>query len=61
MVFDAKEEYGSQWAAIKSIAEKIGCTQETLRRWIRQAETDHGIRDGITTVGVLPHTPVIQG
>ena len=35
MVFEAKDEYDSQWAAIESIAGKIGCTAETLRRWVR--------------------------
>ncbi|AHC15635.1 Mobile element protein [Salinispira pacifica] len=49
MVFAAKDEYDSQWAAIESIAEKIGCTAETLRRWVRQAEKDNGSREGITT------------
>ena len=38
MVLDHGQDYGSQWAAIKSIAEKIGCTAETLRKWVRQAE-----------------------
>ena len=36
MVFDAKDQYPSQWAAIESIAGKIGCTAETLRKWVRQ-------------------------
>ena len=36
MVFDAKDQYTSQWAAIESIAGKIGCTGETLRKWVRQ-------------------------
>jgi transposase len=36
MVFESKEEHSSQWAAIQSIAGKIGCTAETLRRWVRQ-------------------------
>lgn len=49
MVFAAKDEYNSQWSAIQSIAEKIGCTAETLRRWIRQAEKDNGSREGLTT------------
>ena len=44
MVFDAKEQYPSQWAAIESIAAKIGCTAETLRRWVRQGERDSGAR-----------------
>jgi len=42
-------EYPSQWAAIGSIAEKIGCTQEALRRWVWQAERDAGLRPGLTT------------
>jgi transposase len=50
MVFDAKDQYPSQWAAIESIAGKIGCTAETLRRWVRQGERDSGARVGPTTV-----------
>ncbi|OHX15474.1 transposase [Chromobacterium amazonense] len=46
MVFDAKDQYESQWAAIVSIAAKIGCTAETLRRWIRQQERNAGQGDG---------------
>ncbi|OQS32964.1 hypothetical protein B0T45_21040 [Chromobacterium haemolyticum] len=46
MVFDAKDQYESQWAAIVSITAKIGCTAETLRRWIRQQEANTGQRDG---------------
>jgi transposase len=42
-------DYASQWAAIQSISAKIGCTAETLRRWVRQAEKDNGERDGLTT------------
>jgi len=49
MVFEHSEEYASQWAAISSIAGKIGCTAETLRRWVRQAERDRGERSGPTT------------
>ena len=49
MVFDAKDQYPSQWAAIESIAGKIGCTAETLRRWVRQGERDGGLREGPTT------------
>ena len=49
MVFDAKEQYPSQWAAIESIAGKIGCTSETLRKWVRRAETDEGLRPGLTS------------
>ena len=46
---DHEHHYPSQWAAIKSIAEKIGCTAETLRKWVRQAERDRGRRAGTTT------------
>jgi transposase len=49
LVLEAKDEYPSQWAAIESIAGKIGCTTETLRRWVRQAERDGGVREGATT------------
>ena len=49
LVQEHQGEYASQWAAIQSIAAKIGCTAETLRRWIRQAEKDNGERDGLTT------------
>ncbi len=48
MVFDHEREYDSQWAAIVSIATKIGCTAETLRRWVRQTEVDTGRRGGLT-------------
>jgi transposase-like protein len=49
MVFEHESEYGSQWAAIMSIAAKIGCTAETLRKWVRRAEIDSGRRDGVTS------------
>jgi transposase len=49
MVFEHEGEHASQWAAISSIAAKIGCTAETLRGWIRQAERDQGKRPGPTT------------
>ncbi len=49
MVFDHEAEYGSQWATIRSIAEKIGCSPETLRHWVRQAERDQGLRSGLTS------------
>ena len=42
-------EHASQWAAITSIAGKLGCTAETLRRWVRQRERDTGQRPGLTT------------
>ena len=49
MVFDAKDPYPSQWAAIESIASKIGCTAETLRKWVRRGERDSGAPPGSTT------------
>jgi transposase len=49
MVFDHRGEYASEWEAMRSIAEKIGCTAETLRKWVRQTEVDAGRRGGLTT------------
>ena len=49
MVLEHQGEHDSQWAAIGSIAAKIGCTAETLRKWVRQAERDQGQRPGLTT------------
>jgi transposase len=49
MVDEHGPEHPSQWAAIASIAGKLGCTTETLRRWVRQAERDAGKRSGLTT------------
>ena len=49
MVFDAKDQYPSQWAAIESIAAKIGSAGETLRKWVRQGKRDSGARPGPTT------------
>ena len=49
MVFDHQGDHDSQWAAIASIAAKIGCTPETLRLWVRQAERDAGRRAGPTS------------
>ena len=49
MVLEHQSDYPSQWAAMNSIASKIGCTGETLRMWVRQAERDQGLRDGTTT------------
>lgn len=49
MVREHAAEYPSQWAAMRSIAEKIGCTHEALRRWVRTAERDQGQRPGLTT------------
>ena len=49
MVLEHLDEYESKWAAIKSIAEKIGCSAEALRNWVAQAERDQGQRPGLTT------------
>ena len=49
MVRDHEGDHASEWAAITSIAEKIGCSAETLRKWVRQAERDEGLRPGLTT------------
>ena len=49
MVLDHRGEHASQHAAIRSIAAKIGCSRETLRNWVRQAERDQGLRAGSTT------------
>jgi transposase-like protein len=49
MVFEHEREHSSQWATICSIATKIGCTSETLRSWVRQAERDQGRRQGLTS------------
>jgi transposase-like protein len=47
MVLEHANEHASQWAAITSIAEKIGCAAETLRNWVRQAERNGGKRPGL--------------
>jgi transposase len=49
MVFDHQAEYPSQWKAIESIAKKLSINHETLRQWVRRAETDAGVRAGLTT------------
>ena len=49
LVFEQQGSHASQWAAIASIAGKMGCTSETLRSWVRQAERDTGKRAGLTT------------
>jgi transposase len=49
MVLEHGDDHASQWAAIGSIASKIGCTSETLRKWVRQVERDQGQRPGLTS------------
>ena len=49
LVHEQAVAHPSQWAAIQSIAGKMGCTGETLRKWVRQAERDGGQRGGLTT------------
>src|SRR5436190_13001148 len=49
MVSDHQHDYPSQWKAIESIAEKLSINHETLRQWVRRAETDAGQRPGLTT------------
>jgi transposase len=49
MVQEHQSEHASQWATIRSIAEKIGCTAETLRKWVLQAQRDQGLRPGLTS------------
>jgi transposase len=49
MVLQHEGEYGSQWEAIRSIAEKIGCSAESLRKWVRQSEVDGGRRSGLSS------------
>jgi len=49
MVFEHGPEYDSQYAAIRSIADKFGMSPETLRLWVRRTETDEGLRPGLTT------------
>ena len=49
MVLEHRSEHPSQWAAIESIAGKIGCVPQTLHTWIRQHEVDAGQREGLST------------
>ena len=49
LVTETRASHDSEWAAITSVAEKIGCTAETLRKWIRQSQRDAGKRPGPTT------------
>ena len=49
LVLDHQGEYASQWEAVCSVADKLGSTAETVRLWVRQAETDRGVRSGLTS------------
>ncbi len=49
MVQEHRKDYPSQWAAIESIAPKIGCVPQTLHEWVRKHEIDSGLRDGVTS------------
>jgi transposase len=49
MVLDHEGEHPSRWAAVTSIAAKIGCTAQTLNEWVKKAEVDRGVRAGIPT------------
>ena len=49
LVFEAKEHHPSEWAAIISIAANLGCSVETLRRWVRRHQRDTGQREGLPT------------
>jgi transposase len=60
MVFEGKDQYPSQWAAIESIAGKIGCTAETLRRWVRQTERDQGLRDVLERLPTQPASRIAE-
>jgi transposase-like protein len=50
MVQEHRGEYASLWAAVESLAPKIGCVPQTLLEWVKRHEVDTGARDGITTV-----------
>jgi transposase len=49
MVLDHEDEHPSRWAAIMSIAGKIGCTAQTLNEWVKKVEVDSGRKPGLTT------------
>ena len=49
MVLEGEGQYASQWQAIRSIAGKIGCSPDSLRKWVRRMEVDAGSRGGLTS------------
>jgi transposase len=46
---EAMDKHDSRWAAVESIAKKLGCSPQTLDKWLKQAERDTGKRAGLTT------------
>ena len=50
MVQEHRGEYPSLWAAVESIAPKIGCVSQTLLEWVKRVEVDGGVREGVTTI-----------
>lgn len=49
LLYEQEKEYDSRWAAVKSIAEKVGCSAEALRSWVQQADRDTGRQPGLTS------------
>ena len=49
LVLEVRPQHDSEWAAITSVAGKIGCTAETLRKWVRRSQVDAGQRPGLTS------------
>ncbi len=49
LLFEHRSQYESEWSAMTSISSKIGCTPETLRKWVRRVERDQGLRAGLTS------------
>lgn len=50
MVLEHQGDYPSQWQAIRSIASKIGCSPDSLKNWVRQADVDNGKEEGVSSV-----------
>ena len=49
LVEELQKDHDSQWSAMQSVSQKLGCTAETLRRWVRQSERDQGLRSGLSS------------
>ena len=54
MVLENRDQHPSLWAAIQSIAPKMGCTPQTLNNWVKQHERDTGQREGLSTSDITP-------